>query len=715
MAKKKKVAANIALNQADLNPVTEEIVEEMADVIAEMFEEINADYIDRMSNHIAKMGTITASDIHILEQWNIMNANIDITNKKLAAAAKTTQHRLQKIYQAVGLDNYIQAAPFYAASGKKQVPFSKNTYMQNYIKSISDLTNNTFKNLSHTTVMSKNYKKCVDKAIYAITSGVTDYKSYMRKTVNDTVKEGLSVEYASGRRRRLDSAVRMNVLDGVRQVNNEIKKATGREFGADGVQISAHGLCAPDHLHIQGKRMTNEKFEIVNGNLTRPIGELNCRHSYRPILMDISVNPYSKEELQAINDYANETITIDGKEMTRYQASQVMRNLETQMRYAKEELKAAKNLRSEGLQIRANKKIKRINKKYDTVTRKAGLQPRRDRMYVSTSKDYAKKLETRYRQLAKELDDRLEKARIKALEKARAAAEKKAKELKAAKAAKQRTAAAKATKTKKVTQSTKILDTPTTKNYYEHINSEEAIRKREKFEKMFSKEDLKTMNTTMQKLANDGVPAMRVKSTKLNEIFNDGRFRTQHDNTGFSGGYFDPEYRKNISKKMFGWEEEPKATDFEKYGYLSSKDTNKAYISNVAGNYGDVLIEFKDEVKDRTTLTFGDSLDDFYGKSPIPTPMRDVDISTAMFPSDGNDFLDFSEDLAAGKIDDAVLDVLDYSDVYYIELQYHGELTLADIKKVTISESNWEALPKKQRDNISGLCNKYKIILNIWK
>jgi hypothetical protein len=41
---------------------------------------------------------------------------------------------------------------------------------------------------------------------------------------------GARVEYASGYTRRLDSAVRMNVLDGVRQLNQGVRKITGEQF-----------------------------------------------------------------------------------------------------------------------------------------------------------------------------------------------------------------------------------------------------------------------------------------------------------------------------------------------------------------------------------------------------------------------------------------------------------------------------------------------------
>ena len=82
----------------------------------------------------------------------------------------------------------------------------------------------------------------------------------------------MRITYASGRTRRLDSACRMNILEGVRQVNNGIRKEMGNQYGADGVEIDAHGLCAEDHLPYQGKQYTIKAYEKLNNKLKRPIG-----------------------------------------------------------------------------------------------------------------------------------------------------------------------------------------------------------------------------------------------------------------------------------------------------------------------------------------------------------------------------------------------------------------------------------------------------------
>jgi len=52
--------------------------------------------------------------------------------------------------------------------------------------------------------------------------------------------------------------VLQNLIDGVKQLQQEMLDWHGEHFGSDGVEISAHAISAPDHVKIQGKQLTNE-------------------------------------------------------------------------------------------------------------------------------------------------------------------------------------------------------------------------------------------------------------------------------------------------------------------------------------------------------------------------------------------------------------------------------------------------------------------------
>lgn len=183
------------------------------------------------------------------------------------------------------------------------------------------------------------YISIVDKGITAVTTGTMDYNTAIRNAVVNMVDSGVrTVEFESGYSRRMDSQVRMNVLEGVRRLNMEMLDITSKEFGADGYEITAHSLCAPDHREIQGRQYSKEAYEKLNKDLKRPIGTLNCKHIAIPIIIGVSSSTYSDKELDKIIDNSNKEVIYDDKVYTKYEASQYQRKLETKIRKEKEKL-----------------------------------------------------------------------------------------------------------------------------------------------------------------------------------------------------------------------------------------------------------------------------------------------------------------------------------------------------------------------------------------
>ena len=369
---------------------TNKYISEISYEMGSQFEAINKDAIDRMATHIKDIGKLAPEDINAVEQMTRMGANVNAVNSEIRKQCGITAKRLDDIYMAEGKGEYAKMSKYYKAKGITQTEFAKNPTMTNYVKSVAVQTNNTFKNLSRTTNLSRKYRKVVDKAIHAVTTGVTDYETAVSSALLDAVENGTTVRYASGIERRLDSAVRMNVMDGMRQLSMGIKQRCGEEFGADGMMIDAHSLCAEDHIDIQGREFTMEEYEteVEGDDSIRDIGEFNCQHEATPCIIGVSENPYSEEDLDEMREYSEEPLEIDGKEMSRYQASQRMRRLETESRKAQEELYCAQKAGFEKMEAKAKKKLDRINKQYKDTHKTAGLKARKDRMDINRNPKY---------------------------------------------------------------------------------------------------------------------------------------------------------------------------------------------------------------------------------------------------------------------------------------------------------------------------------------
>lgn len=193
------------------------------------------------------------------------------------------------------------------------------------------------------------YRMQVADAVTAMQAGRETYDRMIAKAVKD-MSRGVRVRYlpydeaGSYVERELYAAVRTNVMDTFRQTMAEMRMAQGEEFGADGVEVTAHALCAEDHLPYQGEQFSferkrgYERWDDVQGSLARPLVEgANCGHQAIPIILGVMPPSYSRAELEELRRRSTERVRftgLGGREltMTRYQASQYQRGVERRLR-----------------------------------------------------------------------------------------------------------------------------------------------------------------------------------------------------------------------------------------------------------------------------------------------------------------------------------------------------------------------------------------------
>ena len=115
---------------------------------------------------------------------------------------------------------------------------------------------------------------------------------------------------------------------------------------------------------------------------------------------------------------------------------------------------------------------------------------------------------------------------------------------------------------------------------------------------------------------------------------------------------------------MYGLD--PFATDETErpiYGYMDiggRNDTFDGVLSNSLNGYGQIRVEFKDSVRDRTTVSFGDSL----GEAYIPAPLNKVHVDAVVKSS--------KQDIDRP-----------WRTSEYVEAQIHGGVTADDIERVS--------------------------------
>lgn len=366
--------------------LSERQLEALLALFEERMQDITAEYLTAMGKHLKDIGSLKASDIHRLTEMKRVGLNAKRIKREIAKAANMSVADLDRVFRAVAESDARFAEQWFAADyapAVKGLP-KLSKPIERLLKAQLRITAQAFKNLSQTTIETKRYRKAVDEAISAVQSGVTDYNSAIRRAMKTAAQDGLRVKYPnSGMTRRLDSAIRQNVLDGVRAINNDVLRQLGNEYGADGIEISAHALCATDHLPYQGLQFSNRDFEELQNSLGRPFGAWNCKHTMFPIILGVSVPAHDADELRMYRENSAAEIEIDGRTMSRYEWSQEQRRIETAVRAQKDIAIAAKASGDDVARREAQSKINALQDHYEKVSRAAGLDMQRDRMRVA--------------------------------------------------------------------------------------------------------------------------------------------------------------------------------------------------------------------------------------------------------------------------------------------------------------------------------------------
>lgn len=383
--------------------LNESWIEGLPDPIVENLEALNRYVVLRVCERIRKIGDIGAADAHRLKSAvEYAAGDLRAIEAEIARITKQNVKDIDALFEEVAAENLDFASVYFVARDMDPIQnYAQVAALDSLVRAVKAQAMDGLTNISNTHMIGfkdktgfkplrESYIRAIDRAIYFVQTGAVDYNTAIRETVRDMARSGLRVTFESGYSRRLDSQARMNILEGVRRLNGEMMRETGRRFGADGVEISAHALCAPDHIDIQGRQYRKAEWDRKNGGLQRPIGTLNCHHFATPIIYGVSRPVYSEKELSEINRRSSETVEWKGREMTRYEASQKQRQLETAIRYAKDERDAMTAAGDKLGAAQARKKSAALGREYKAFCEKTGLTPRLERTRSMTGPKVAK-------------------------------------------------------------------------------------------------------------------------------------------------------------------------------------------------------------------------------------------------------------------------------------------------------------------------------------
>lgn len=386
--------------------LNEELQEKLLSVFDKRFQDYNTKVLEELGNVIKQFKDLTPSQAYKLGQQLKYNTTIKDLLDELSKISGLSVKDLKKILEKVAKENIGFADVYYKARGLETPIYSENKALQRLVSSIYSISGAEFKNIAKNTGfrlldgdgkpllldIDKTYKEVISRCVVAVSQGKETYQQSMRSTLKQLSSSGVrKIEYESGYSRRLDTSIRQNILDSMRQISNESQQLFGEEFDSDGVEISTHLNPSPDH-YMQGRQFSNEEYKkLQNGenakdyqgkiwNLDhnhdssfRPISAMNCFHYIFSIVLGVSKPQYSNEELKKIIDDNEKGAELDGKHYTNYELTQIMRKLETKIREQKDLQIMARASDDKGLILQAQTKITQLTNKYKQVVKISGL------------------------------------------------------------------------------------------------------------------------------------------------------------------------------------------------------------------------------------------------------------------------------------------------------------------------------------------------------
>jgi hypothetical protein len=398
-------------------------------------EKANERILKEIGKILAEIGELKFSELYSINQQLKYGESLDKIIKTLSEVANINELEIYKMLEKSSIVNLEQSKKYYLARGIDFIPYEENIALQMQVESIARATNRIYSNIALTTGLTyldmsgnrvtkpleRAYYDIIDEAIYNVQQGKETFDEALKRQLETIGNSGIqSIEYESGHHRRIDSALRMNMQDGLNQLNIKQQEIVGEQFGANMIEVTHHENSAPDHIDsVDGRQFvlldilksqiaTGEEKEIktkdlrkngvyykgkfyydfnyINDNLQRHVGTLNCYHRTFTGILGIDEPRYTEEQLEADKKKNEKGFEFEGKHYTLYEGTQLLRKIELEIKKSRETRILAKSSGSEELYQQQTSRINKLINKYHDVLNVSGLKSQLERSRLISMK-----------------------------------------------------------------------------------------------------------------------------------------------------------------------------------------------------------------------------------------------------------------------------------------------------------------------------------------
>lgn len=307
-----------------------------------LYESLELEIIEAIATRIAKVGyanTVVLNNIRIAQEIGILYQDI-IT--LVAKYNNTSYEKVAKIFEESGAKTLDRDDFIYKEAGLNPVPIKQSRSIMQMMSATIEKTAGNLQNLVMTTANTAQtqFYNAMNKAYMEVSTGVKSYSQSILGAIDNISSQGATITYPSGRNMSLESAVRMNIITGVNQTCGKLQELRANELGWDLMELTAHSGARPSHISWQGKIVSRSgkkgylSLDDIGYGTATGFKGVNCRHDWYPY-KEGSARTYTQEQLDA---WKNEKVTYNGKEYSKYDATQLQRAMERRIRTDKKEL-----------------------------------------------------------------------------------------------------------------------------------------------------------------------------------------------------------------------------------------------------------------------------------------------------------------------------------------------------------------------------------------
>jgi DNA-binding transcriptional MerR regulator len=385
-------------------PFTPELLDALPEELAELFRSLEDTLLDEICSRLAlkdQLNEVTVQAIRALRSHGIdlkkikraIQKTADVSEKKLKELLDDVVERNQKYYtDLIDLAHVTQPESLVDAATADAIRRQTVDTFRNLTASMGFLVDAGRTMLPPARV----YQWALDNATMQIQSGAISYNQAIKSAVRQLAQSGLKVvDYESGVHRQIDSAVRTAVMTGVNQICAKYTEQSAEWLGTPYFEVSAHAGARDkpgpspwsSHKDWQGKVYSIRAgdiypniYEVCGLGAVDGLEGANCRHRRFPWVEGVSERTYTDKQLEHIDDGLG--CTFDGKTYTAYEAAQMQRRVEREVRKLKREKAAYRAAGLKGDAMALNTRLHRLSTKYKAFSEAAGLPEQRERMKV---------------------------------------------------------------------------------------------------------------------------------------------------------------------------------------------------------------------------------------------------------------------------------------------------------------------------------------------